>query len=75
MPAVDPETQVQGAVGVYDCRDLASVDKCIAQVILTRDKILASGKYPELPPKYRADIDLLLDRRRWLEILLEEAPC
>lgn len=76
MPqAVDPANQVQGAVGVYDCATLAAVDKCIAQIVLTRDKILASGKYPELPAKYRADIDLLLDRRRWLEILLEEAPC
>lgn len=76
MPqAVDPANQVQGAVGVYDCPDLASVDKCIRQIMVTRTKIVESGKYPELPSKYDADIDLLLERRRWLEILLEEAPC
>lgn len=75
MPANDPANQVQGAMGAYDCPDLDSVDKYIRQVNKTMRKIAESGKYPDLTPKYRADIDLLLERRLWLQVLMEEAPC
>ena len=75
MPPVDPANQVQGVMGAYDCPDLDSVDKCIRQITKTMRKIVESGKYPDLPPKYSADIDLLLERRMWLQVLLEEAPC
>jgi len=75
MRSVDPAIMVQGEMSVYECPDLASVDKHIKQVGKTMRRISESGKYSELPPKYRADIDLLLERRMWLQVLLEEAPC
>jgi hypothetical protein len=71
---VDPAILVQGEMSVYECADIASVDKHIRQVGKTMRRIMESGKYSELPPKYRADIDLLLERRLWLAVLLEEAP-
>jgi hypothetical protein len=74
MLKADPANEVKGAMAVYDCPDLASVDLHIKQVGKTMRKIIESGKYSELPPKYRADIDLLLERRLWLQVLLEEAP-
>lgn len=73
MPKPDLENQVQGAVGLYDCPDLASVDKCIRQIVVTRTKIVESGKYPELPPKYDGDIDLLLSRRFYLMWVAEDS--
>lgn len=70
------EDRITGQMQVYDdCSSISAVDAHIRMVRTTRTRIIQSGKYPELPPKYLADIDLLLDRRRWLEILREEAPC
>ena len=75
MPAPDPALNVTGTMGSYDVPDLASVDKWIRQVVKTMRKIEQSGKYPELPAKYSDDIDLLLARRLYLMMTLEETPC
>jgi len=74
MPVADPANQVQGAMSVYDCPNLTAVDKHITQVNKAMRKIAASGKYPELPARYASDIDLLLERRMWLQVLREEVP-
>jgi len=61
----DPFTTVIGKNDSwYPCPDTASVDRHIVE--LARRIGHAKRKYPELAKAYRADIDLLLDRRNWL---------
>lgn len=63
----DPFTTVIGKNDSwYPCPDTASVDRHIAE--LARRIGHAKRKYPELAKAYRADIDLLLDRRSWLTL-------
>ncbi|HEX4252500.1 MAG TPA: hypothetical protein VH008_31860 [Pseudonocardia sp.] len=63
----DPFTTVIGKNDSwYPCPDTASVDRHIVE--LSRRIGHARRKYPELAKSYRADIDLLLDRRNWLAV-------
>jgi len=63
----DPFTTVIGKNDSwYPCPDTASVDRHIVE--LARRIGHAKRKYPELAKAYRADIDLLLDRRSWLTL-------
>jgi hypothetical protein len=66
-PTYDPLTTVIGVHGVpYPCPDLATLDAHIAS--LCRRIELASPRFGTLVADFRTEIDLLLDRRRWLEI-------
>lgn len=68
----DPFTTVIGQNDSwYPCPDTASVDRHIVE--LARRIGHAKRKYPELAKAYRADIDLLLDRRHWLSLTEREA--
>ena len=68
----DPFTTVIGKNDSwYPCPDTASVDRHIVE--LARRIGHAKRKYPELAKAYRADIDLLLDRRSWLALAEREA--
>ncbi|GLZ47615.1 hypothetical protein Acsp06_38000 [Actinomycetospora sp. NBRC 106375] len=63
----DPLTTVFGAESAtYRCPDLAAVDAHLAN--LCRRLELASPRFPALVALFRSEIDLLLDRRRWLEL-------
>ncbi|HWN35629.1 MAG TPA: hypothetical protein VNP03_22950 [Pseudonocardia sp.] len=63
----DPFTTVIGKNDSwYPCPDTATVDRHIVE--LARRIGQAKRKYPELARAYRADIDLLLDRRNWLAV-------
>jgi hypothetical protein len=63
----DPFTTVIGKNDSwYPCPDTATVDRHIVE--LARRIGQAKRKYPELAKAYRADIDLLLDRRNWLAL-------
>lgn len=66
-PPFDPLTSVIGVHGTpYPCPDVAALDGHIAW--LCQRIGYASARFPRLVAEFRADIDLLLDRRRWLEI-------
>jgi hypothetical protein len=68
----DPFTTVIGKNDSwYPCPDTASVDRHIVE--LARRIGHAKRKYPELAKAYRADIDLLLDRRSWLALTERKA--
>jgi hypothetical protein len=63
----DPLTTVFGAESAtYDCPDLASVDAHLTRLCVRLG--LATPRFPALVALFRAEIDLLLDRRRWLEL-------
>lgn len=71
-PAYDPLTTVVGLNGAqYACPDIATLDEHLAG--LCRRIEHAAPHFPYLADAYRAEIDLLLDRRWWLE--LEDEVC
>jgi hypothetical protein len=59
---------IRGKTGVFRCPDLATVDAHLTKVRRTLRNLKQSGKYPKLIPRYRADLDALLDRRIWLQM-------
>jgi hypothetical protein len=61
----NPLNLVVGECREYDCPDLASVDTWLSDLAV---RIRAAPKLPKLLKQYRADQDLLLDRRLWLEM-------
>lgn len=66
-PWVDPVTTVIGTGGTpYPCPDVVALDHHI--VALTVRIGHAAPRFPALVLEFRADIDLLLERRRWLEV-------
>lgn len=66
-PSFDPLSTVVGLYGVrYPCPDLATVDRHI-RVLCDRIRH-AVPHFPQLVAVFRDEIDLLLDRRRWLEL-------
>lgn len=66
-PDVDPLTTVIGIHGTaYVCRRISELD---GHIVGLCDRIRhATPRFPELVEDYRAEIDLLLDRRQWLEL-------
>lgn len=62
----NPLNIVEGTCRLYDCPDLAAVDTWLADLSF---RIRSAPKLPNLLAQYRADSDLLLDRRLWLEML------
>jgi hypothetical protein len=67
QPSFDPLTSVIGVRGTpYPCPDLDTLDEHIAG--LCRRIENASPRFPALVAEFRVEIDLLLDRRRWLDI-------
>lgn len=70
-PPADPATTVQGCHGVvYACPTLNAVDAHIAH--LRRRIAQNPPRFPRLAEAYRADIDLLLDRRAYLMLVQAE---
>lgn len=70
----DAVTTVVGTHGdEYSCTDICAVDAHLSKLCerITR----AAHRFPKHVQGFRADIDLLLDRRCWLELLAEPAPC
>jgi hypothetical protein len=64
---LDPMVTVFGAEGAtYRCPDLASVDAHLASLCARLRH--ATPRFPALVALFRAEIDRLLDRRRWLEL-------
>lgn len=69
-PWVDPVTTVIGISGTpYPCPDIVALDHHI--IGLTHRIGHAGPRFPALVREFRADIDLLLERRRWLEVALD----
>ncbi|ODU06971.1 MAG: hypothetical protein ABS81_03140 [Pseudonocardia sp. SCN 72-86] len=65
--STDDATVVAGHRGTrYDCPDLAALDRHL--VALTARIRQAAPQFPSLARAFRDDVDLLLDRRRWLEL-------
>lgn len=62
----DPLAQVIGQNKTYDCPTLVAVDAHLSE--LHHRIRSAPAKFPNLLAQYRADFDLLLDRRLWLEM-------
>ena len=69
----DPVTTVIGADGAeYSCADICALDEHISRLC---DRIArAAHGFPSHVESFRADIDLLLDRRCWLRLSEESAP-
>jgi hypothetical protein len=68
QPTFDPVATVIGIGGtLYSCPDIKTLD---AHVTWLRYRIkCADPRFPCLVAEFRDDIDLLLDRRAWIEIL------
>jgi hypothetical protein len=66
-PEVDHLTTVTGVHGtLYACPDLAALDRHIVELC---ERIRhAKPRFPQLVEDCRAEIDLLLERRQWLEL-------
>lgn len=59
----DPTDTVTGSSGnTYPCPDLATLDGHIARL---HERAMGT-MFPERIAEFRADIDMLLDRRMWL---------
>lgn len=66
-PSADDPTVVSGRRGThYECPDLAALDRHL--IALCARIRQATPQFPGLARAFREDIDLLLDRRRWLEL-------
>ncbi|GEL26441.1 hypothetical protein PSU4_53950 [Pseudonocardia sulfidoxydans NBRC 16205] len=64
---VEDPTVVTGQRGTaYSCPDLDTLDGHLA-ALCTRIR-QATPQFPSLVRAFRDDVDLLLDRRRWLEL-------
>ncbi|GAA4713923.1 hypothetical protein GCM10023215_66260 [Pseudonocardia yuanmonensis] len=63
---LDPSRTVQGATDRFDCPDLASLDRHLDR--LRRRIARDGGRTSAAVETCRADIDRLLDRRRWLTL-------
>lgn len=61
----NPANVVVGQCCEYPCADIAAVD---VQLSGLADRVRAATEYPKLLIKYRSDLDLLLDRRMYLEM-------
>ena len=59
----NPLTVVVGSVCVYHCVDIATVDRFLRDL---SQRIKEAPALPKVLASYRADQDLLLDRRQWL---------
>lgn len=66
-PRVDPTSSVIGVNGdAYPCATISALD---GQIAALADRIRRAGpRFPGLVRDYRADIDLLLERRAWLQL-------
>lgn len=62
----NPLNVVEGTCRLYDVPDIAACDKWLADLCF---RIHSAPNIPNLIAQYRADSDLLLDRRLWLEML------
>jgi hypothetical protein len=56
-------TIVVGQVGLYHCADIPAVDRFLLELSM---RIKDAPSLPKVKASYRADQDLLLDRRQWL---------
>lgn len=66
QPRWDPFTTVLGTHGApYPCPDLATLDLHLAGLA---HRVVLAARFPGVVADLRADIDLLLDRRRWLVV-------
>jgi hypothetical protein len=69
----DPLTTVFGAEGAtYSCPDLPALDAHLASLCHRLQR--ATPRFPALVVLFRAEIDRLLDRRRWLELEAATVP-
>ncbi|AEA28260.1 hypothetical protein ACFQ34_16195 [Pseudonocardia benzenivorans] len=60
-------TVVTGPRGTsYECPDLATLDRHLTTLCARIRQ--ATPQFPSLARAFRDDIDVLLDRRRWLEL-------
>ncbi|MHA6794649.1 hypothetical protein ACVGVM_14245 [Pseudonocardia bannensis] len=67
---VDPLTTVIGIRGTpYACPNIPTVDHHIAGLYTRIER--AGTRFPDLVEEYWTEIDLLLDRRMWLELNAE----
>jgi hypothetical protein len=72
VPDGDPFTTVIGQYdNWYPCPDTATVDHHLVELAPRIGQ--AGRRSPKLAEAYRADMDLLLDRRSWLSMLEEES--
>ncbi|MEJ2865631.1 hypothetical protein [Actinomycetospora flava] len=68
----DPLTTVFGAESAtYSCPDLAAVDAHLVRLCQRIE--LAAPRFPALVTLFRGEIDRLLDRRCWLEMVSRTA--
>lgn len=66
-PVYDPFTTVMGLHGIrYACPDRSAVDEHLVGLCHRIEH--ATPHFPHLIEAYRVEIDLLLDRRWWLEL-------
>lgn len=61
-----PDPTITGRMGVYVCDSIEAVDHHLASVRQRLAQVERTGRFPDLLPKYRADLDKLLDRRNAL---------
>jgi hypothetical protein len=61
----NPLNVVIGQCKEYDCASIAAIDVLLSDLVT---RIRAAPKLPKLLKQYRSDLDLLLDRRLWLEM-------
>jgi hypothetical protein len=67
-PTFDPATTAIGVRGTpYPCPDIATLDTHLAWLRYRTQ--CAAPRFPALVTEFQFDIDVLLDRRRWLEIV------
>jgi hypothetical protein len=67
QPSFHPLVTVIGVRGApYPCPDIATLDAHIAWLSHRIER--APPRFGTLVAEFRAEIDLLLDRRRWLEL-------
>jgi hypothetical protein len=69
----DPLTTVVGVHGtLYACPTLPALDRHLAELCERIRR--ATPRFPQLVREFRDEIDLLLDRRQWLELDLGVVP-